>query len=233
MKNTGSFVYFDLFARLVPGTILLALVKLTNLTIPKPWKEVMSGLGPAQPVLVPILFIGLAYVVGMALEVLLSAVLGRFNILAFSSALTKYTPIYAASKAVKQGTPRPARELARASSGYLLSAPLDNEKPAILYISRFYTESKMCFSLVIVLFAFIALSIANNFLYHPIMMNIDHIFPWLLIMLLAIPILLYIAYQRLQNRAWFILRTIERSATEQECEANKMLRDELLTYCNL
>jgi hypothetical protein len=218
---------------MVPGTVLIALIRITTFPMPKPWTDFISSLGSAQAVIVPILFAGLVYVLGTVLEALLSSILEHFYILAFGRAPKKYSPLYSISNDVKKDNIRSAKDLSRSSFGHLITSPSDYEKQAIPHIVRFHSEAKMCFSTVMVLFAFLALTIADKYTNHQLIINIENASLWLLIMILTIPALIHTTYQRLQSRAWFILRTIERSVAEKDSEATKKLRDELLAFCNL
>lgn len=237
MRNTMPYFYADLIARMVPGTVLIALIRITTLPMPEPWIVFFSSLGSAQAVVVPILFAGLAYVLGTVLEALLSSFHEQVYILAFYCALrNKYSCLYQESNEdeKKNINIRSAKDLSRASFGHLISAPSDNEKQAIPHIVRFHSEAKMCFSSVIVLFSFLVLAIANKCTNHQLISrDIENASLWLVIIILTIVVLVITNYQRLRSRALFITRTIERSAAEEgSSDATKKLRDELLAFCN-
>jgi len=232
MGKTIPYFYADLIARIVPGTVLIALVSITTLPIPKPWVDFVNSSVSGKAVIVPILFAGLAYVFGTILEALLSSALEWFYCFTFDRALReKYTPLYPENNDTEQKDIRPAKDLSRASYGHLICASTDNEKLAIPHIVRFHSEAKMCFSSATILFIFILLALAHKCSCLHLIKHIDNALIWLFIIVFTVPVLLLTTYQRLQSRAWFITRTIERSAAEDGSEATKTLCRELLTFC--
>ena len=234
MENTIPYFYADLTARMVPGAVLISLIRITTLPIPKPWIDFICSLGSAQAVIIPILFAGLAYVLGTVLEALLNSILEKMYILAFGCALrNKYSRLYQEPNEVKIENIRSAKDFSRASFGHLISSPSDHEKQAIPHIVRFHSEAKMCFSSVIVLCAFLVLAIVDKYTNHQLIRDIENAPLWLFIIVLTVLVLVFTTYQRLQSRALFVTRTIERSAAEKDSsEATKALRDELLAFCN-
>ena len=231
MGKTIPYFYGDLIARMVPGTILVALIKITALPTPQPWTDFMRSLGNAHAVIVPILLAGLVYVLGTVLEALLSSILERYFVFAFTKASSKYTPLYPIPDYIKDLDVKKAVDLSRASFGHLIASPSDSEKQAIPHLVRFHAEAKMCFSSAIVLVAFLVLATALKLTNHQWLLNIEKASLWLSIMVLAVPVLAYTAYQRLQSRALYVFRSIERSVAEKEVEATKKLRDDLLALC--
>jgi len=234
MKNTIPYFYADLIAIMVPGTVLIAFIRITTLPMPEPWTDLISSMGSAQTVIIPILFAGLAYVFGTLLEALLSSFLEKIYVLAFDRALSKkYSRLYKEPKDIKIENIRPPEDLSRASFGHLISSPSDREKQAIPHIVRFHSEAKMCFSSVIIFCAFILLAVADKYTTYHLIRYIENASLWLFLMVFIILVLLATAYQRLQSRAWYVMRTIERSAAEKEApDATKALRDELIAFCN-
>ena len=236
MGNTIPYFYADLIARVVPGSVLISLIGITTLPMPKPWVDFISNLGSAQAVLIPILLAGLAYVLGTVLEALLNPILEKIYIFAFNRALSRkiYSRLYQMPNNVEIKEIRSAKELSRASFGHLISSPSDREKQSIPHIVRFHSEAKMCFSTVIILCAFLVLAVANKYTTCQLISNeIVSASVWLLIIVFIIVALVATTYQRLRTRALFVMRTIERSAAEEDSSmATKLLRDELLAFCD-
>jgi hypothetical protein len=210
------------------------ILTITTLATPKSLVDAVKLLGSAQAVIIPILFAGLVYLLGTILEALLSSILERVYIHAFGRALRKrYSPLYHYQKQneVKTDNIRSAKDLSRATHGHLISSPSEYEKQAIPHIVRFHSEAKMCFSSGIVLFGLLVLAIADNYADRQLIINIEGASLWLCIIAVTILALLATSYQRLQSRAWFIARTIERSAAETDSpEFTRALRDELLAF---
>lgn len=235
MGNAIPYFYADLIARMVPGAVLISLMRLTTLPIPKPWVDFISNLGSAQAVIIPILLAGLAYTLGTVLEALLNAILEKIYIRAFDSALSKkYSRLYRDPNSIQTKNPRSPKDLSRASFGYLISSPSDREKQSIPHIIRFHSEAKMGFSTVIILSTFLVLAAADKCTtYQLINKEIEMGSVWLVIIFIIIIALVVTTYQRLQTRALFIMRTIERSAGENDAsDAIKKLRDELIVFCD-
>lgn len=235
MRNTIPYFYADLIARMVPGAVLISLIGITTLPTPKPWLDFISNLGSAQVVIIPIVLAGLAYILGTLLEALMSSIIENIYILAFGRALSKkYSRLYQEPNNVEIKNIRSAKDLSRASFGHLISSPSDREKQAIPHIVRFHSEAKMGFSCIIILCAFLALAIADKHTTsHLINNDIENASLWLFIIVFTIVVFLVTTYQRLQARALFVMRTIERSAAEKDSsEATKALRDELLAFCD-
>ena len=155
-------------------------------------------------------------------------------ILAFGCALSnKYSRLYQVPNDLKMENIRSVKDLSRASFGHLISSPSDHEKQAIPHIVRFHSEAKMCFSSVVILCAFLVLAIADKYTTYQLIRDIENASLWLFIIVFTILVLVGTTYQRLQSRALFVMRTIERSAAEKDSsEATKALRDELLAFCN-
>jgi len=235
MGKTIPYFYADLIARMVSGAVLISLIGITALHMPKPWVDFICNLdSAAQAVMIPILFAGLAYVLGTVLEALLNSILDKIYIHAFGSASKKYSPLYQKPNDVQMENIRSAKDLSRASFGHLIVSPSDHEKQAIPHIVRFHSEAKMGFSSAIILCAFLVLTIADKYTtYQLIRRDIENASLWLFIIGFTILALVATTYQRLQSRAWFVIRTIERSAAEENSsKASKELRNELLVFCH-
>lgn len=233
MGKIIPYFYTDLIARMVPGTVLIALVSITTLPVPKQWVAIFERLGSAQGVMVPILFAGLAYVSGTVLASLLSYLLEWCHIVPFKCALKKHTTRYKRTSGDSEKPRREAKELLREAFGYLITSDLDDEKQAIPHLLRYHSEGKMCFSSMIILSAFLVLAIVDNSSYQLIRdVGIDY--TWLLtILFLTILSLLYTTYEKLRDRVTFMVKTIERSvATDGSRRTAKGIRDELLSFRN-
>ena len=172
---------------------------------------------------------------GTVLEALLNSILEKIYIFAFSRALSNnYSRLYQEPNELKvENNIRSPKDLSRASFGHLISSPSDHGKQAIPHLVRYHSEAKMCFSSVIILCAFLVFAIADKFTTYQLIRDIENAWLWLFVILFTILVLLGTTHQKLKTRAWFVMRTIERSAAENDSsEANKALRDELLAFCN-
>ena len=104
---------------MVPGGFLLALLRVFPFPLPDGWVDIADV--PANPVAVPALLLGVAYVLGTVLEIITSRRLEAIFIAAFGSAATTYP--------WRPGTPKvdaariSAKDLSRASFGYLIPDP--------------------------------------------------------------------------------------------------------------
>jgi hypothetical protein len=229
MGSAIPFFYADLIARVIPGAAVLALLQLTNLVAPLPWR--FPDFGSAEPVVVPLLYGGLAYVIGGAFEFLSSGLLESLYVSAFRRASKTFPWTY--SPKPEGGKTREARDLSRASFGHLIVNISGKETQAISHVIRFHSEAKMCFALSFILAAFFVAIIVDSFLPGDVIVaEIDGSGVWLVILVLTIPVMFFCAYQRLVGRARFVLRAIERLASEEEFTSFQSLRDELRRFSN-
>ncbi|HEX9365017.1 MAG TPA: hypothetical protein VF921_00235 [Vicinamibacterales bacterium] len=83
--NSIPFFYYDLTARIAPGMLAIALLRLTTFGFPPPWRAwpaLHYALG--QPVLLPLIYGGVAYLIGMVLDVMLGQMLRQHVLRAWS-----------------------------------------------------------------------------------------------------------------------------------------------------
>ncbi|MCX5889442.1 MAG: hypothetical protein NTY36_08315 [Deltaproteobacteria bacterium] len=236
MINAIPFFYADLIARMIPGAISLALLGLTTFEPLHPWAEfnMMSGMA----IILPVFYAGQAYVIGTILEVLLSRPLEILYICAFNNASKTYSWTYEGPQNM-QKVKKSAKELSRASFGYLIAAISKKESEIISHIVRFHSEAKMCFSVLCLFLVFLLAIIVQKSSDVSIIRPISNNIAWLFILILAIFALFYGTLQRLASRSRFILRGIERLADEEESSENNHkssslmeLRDQLYTFSN-
>lgn len=222
------FFYADLIARMIPGAISLALLRLIALKPPQPWADFSTGSGNA--VLLPLLYAGMAYVIGTVLEVLLSRPLESIYVCAFTSAAKTHAWTYELPQGKTTSDTRTAEFLSRASFGQLIVATADKESQVVAHLVRFHSEAKMCFTVSWLFVGFLALTFIQKCVDAAIIKPLDHNIVWLFILLLSIPVLVYVTYERLKSRARFILRAIERLAGENRSGALVTLRDQLRSF---
>jgi hypothetical protein len=229
MGRAIPFFYADLIARMVPGAVALALVQLANLQLPTAWTP--PSFGGADPVLLPIIYGGMAYVVGTLLEVTLSAPLEFIYHRAFTCAasthawsdavtLTKSTDWRSRFRrflrtlfCLKIATQ--ASHLSRASFGHLIVAVTDREQQAVPHLIRFHSEAKMCagiLTLVLVTAVFVGPA------------------DWYGILAVSVAVLAYTTFQRLLSRARFVIRTIDRLAEPNGADGATRLRKEICEF---
>ena len=104
----------------------------------------------------------------------------------------------------------------------------------------------MCFGIIIIFVAFLVIAIIDLIFFHlwkfnHVDFNIEMInkcdismglaIMWLVIMIFTIIALSFATYQRLQCRTLFVLRTIDRFGNENKNRSLKILRYELLAFC--
>jgi hypothetical protein len=66
--NTIPFFYFDILARMIPGGLLLGLLRGANLQAPCPWPTLLAGQESWKAVIVPLIFAASAYLLGALLD---------------------------------------------------------------------------------------------------------------------------------------------------------------------
>jgi len=227
MAASIPFFYADLIARMIPGAVFLALIRLTALETPEPWAE---SIGPGDTVLVPLIYAGLAYLIGTALEVLLSRPLERIYIRAFKAASRTYAWTYDVPKNQATIPVRTAEQLSRASFGPLIVGASEKESQTISHVVRFHSEAKMCFGISVVFLTVLLVQALDDWLGVQLMRTFEQDDIWRSILVMGFPLLLYCTYQRLESRARFILRAVERLGGEWESTALLSLRDELRAF---
>lgn len=217
------FFYADLIARMFPGGVFLALSLISTLEIPSSWSDFCNaGKMAGSVVMCPLIFAGLAYIVGTLLEVLLSSRLEKKYIKAFKKTLKTHAWITESAKRIVE--PRPTKNLSRATFGLLIVPGTDKEREAASHLIRFHSEAKMTYSLTWIFGIFIPIILLDtcfnfNIIYEQ--------FYWILIFIILIPLLLKVTKHRLESRARFVLRTIELLEQEKEEENISKLLDEL------
>ena len=212
---------------MIPGAVSLALLRLTTLKLPQPWAEFSTGSGDA--VLLPLLYAGLAYMIGTVLEVLLNPPLERIYVRAFASASKTHAWIHDASQHANREV-KSAEYLSRASFGQLIVATSEKENQIISHIVRFHSEAKMCFAVSALLSGFLALVAIQTGSCIAVIKPVEHNIVWCFILVLVIPALVYATYNRLESRARFMLRAIERLADENGSPALITLRNQLRAF---
>ncbi len=222
MVSAIPFFYADLIARIVPGAIALALLALTTFEVPQQW--ILPTTLPAHVVLIPVLYAGVAYVIGTVLEVALSRPLECLYELAFTAAARTHAW---SDGARDNRTARTARELSRATFGQFIVGTPDSENQAIAHVVRFHSEAKMCAATAFLVVAAIGLAFidwaSGVALVRPEGHNVFRL--WLLIP--ALVLLVYSAHQRLESRARFVIRAIDRVAADKPSSTWSVLRDQV------
>src|SRR5215469_10630937 len=66
--NTIPFFYYDVLARVIPGGLLLVLVRVPGLRAPRPWLDLSTGQESWKTVVVPLILAALAYLLGIVLD---------------------------------------------------------------------------------------------------------------------------------------------------------------------
>lgn len=230
MFKTIPFFYADLIARMIPGAVFLALLQLTTLKPPSGWVELRKIEGAA--VFIPLLYLGLTYLLGTILEAGLSHFLERFYIWEFTRACRNHAWLQCVTRDQTQGATKDETQcdlayLSRATFGYFIVASEESENQVVSHLVRFHSEAKMCFSILFLLFAFLLLNIICMFFDCVILRAIDEKEVWFGFQLLGIIILLYTTHQRLSGRARFILRAVDRFSSEKRSLVITRLHDQL------
>jgi hypothetical protein len=66
--NTIPFFYYDVLARMIPGGLLLALLRAVGLRAPAPWPDLLTGQEAWKAVLVPLVLAAMAYLLGALMD---------------------------------------------------------------------------------------------------------------------------------------------------------------------
>ena len=224
MSSVIPFFYADLIARIIPGTVCLALLRLTTLKPPSEWSNFISGTSPAHTVILPLVYAGLAYLIGTVLETILNRWLENAYICAFKSVSREYP--WTGPKAPAIGG-RSAKNLSRATIGYLLVLASEKEVQAVSQINRFHSEAKMCHTIFWILIAFLLLvlpfrPVRTGLLANPATGAVALLGAFALLLAL-----LCVTWERQRSRARFVFRTIDRLGSDGHIGILRQLRSEL------
>lgn len=214
MDKTVPFFYYDIFARIVPGGLLIAVASLFDIGWPKPLMDWISWLhqsGTTQAVLFPLIYGGAAYVFGASLDILLAKILRYFYRDGFRNALLRYrwfsNPLTSSSDRDLNDRDLNIDTLSKWSfDSYLVTTTM--ELPAELpHTLRFHAEAKCYFHSASILGVFAVAALTNNLLDIPCLPSIALI-PSLLMLAFAI-LLLVVSRSRAERRADQILSFID------------------------
>lgn len=96
--NTIPYFYFDITARIIPGGLLLALLKVMGMHASSPWPDLFAGQEAWKAATVPLVFLGAAYLLGIVLDGVF-----RFSTLAQRFARAQYKKVH--KRAAEEGLP--------------------------------------------------------------------------------------------------------------------------------
>lgn len=231
------YFYVDLIARMVPGAVMLLLLKFSPLVPSNIWPTEISGSEHADVVIIPILFACLSYVIGTVFETLLAPRLENKQICEFEKAARDYAWTYAmpregeSEKQIKNIFEK-SEHLSRASFNYLAVYKSEAERAVMSHIMRTHAEAKMCYSLSLILAFFsivILVCLKLDFWTMPGSKK-NAIVAFIVLCIAAIGLWFTIS-TRLKNRGLFAFRAIERFAADKEASQTvRTLRDQLWLY---
>lgn len=208
MGSIIPFFYYDLFARVAPGALVIALLDLVSIRWPKPWTEWSAWLhsgGSAQTVLLPIVYGGIVYIIGLGQDVLLSWALWWLYRRGFRRATLAYhwcTPVGGSHEG---GIP--IDRLSKWSFDcYLIRTALDlpTEQPHAL---RFHAEAKFFVHSAFTLLSFVLFGCIDHLLKLHLIESMN--FGWWVAIAIFIPLLFIGARKRALRRANQILSYID------------------------
>jgi len=104
MGNTIPFFYHDILSRIIPGGLTLGVLAWANVKAPEFWEKLRSpGQEGWRAVVVPLVYLGAAYCVGLLIETVsqfpgIDQATVRLMDCAFDNALAQYGPVRVADK---------------------------------------------------------------------------------------------------------------------------------------
>jgi hypothetical protein len=155
--NTIPFFYYDLLARMIPGGLLLALLRVAKLRAPCPWPVLLSGQESWKAVVVPLIFAAGAYMAGALLDGLF-----RWIGIAEKFGRRQYETVLDANKGLRPVPPRASEAKFQHDAWQWLALGKSNAT-AFSLAHRFQAESRLFNLSAVPAAALIGLSVAERF----------------------------------------------------------------------
>ncbi len=146
------FFYYDVFARIIPGTLTLAVLQHVGVDLPTPWRNLLSGASGAETtsslLVAAVSWLAAAYAIGVLFEAVsyLPPLQGLTDWVvdrAFKSAAGRR----GAWRRPLAGSPRTQTELRdvrRHLNNWVMTSPAAGCRNAFFHVHRFQAESRMC-----------------------------------------------------------------------------------------
>ncbi len=218
MSKIIPWFYSDLLSRIAPGALSLALLGLAIPTAGKEFSEWLSGTcGSANVVLAPLVYVGIAYVIGLLYETYLNPVTDRTVFRwAFRTAL-KMVPL---KTPCTRSTQDPTlKDLTHRSVAVFHVVTTERKSAEFDHVTRFHAEGKMFFFMLLPLIAF-TLLIASG------AVAPDWLTPqYVGVFFVALPLCGLSSFLRFRRRSIQIIRFFEHyESVETESYTDKLLQ---------
>lgn len=224
------FFYADLIARMFPGGVFLALLQMNVFEWPDSWSNFCKNTD-GSVVMCPLIFAGLAYMIGTLFEVLLNPKLEDQFTKAFETALKSHLLVTDDKEDLTDTKSyKDIKDLSRATFGLLIVTTNENEREAVSHLIRFHSEAKMTFSIAWIFGIWITIIMLDECLKWQFISIGGNLYCWVLGSASLIYFLYKVTMNRLESRARFMFRTIERFKNEIDNKEFKRIYHALIKH---